>query len=279
MKLTPLIAIIVLVLTTFSCSKEPIKKLNQWQLSDEHFNELLELCDTNTLHTYEDFQTRLNRILEIFVDYQDPRGAFPSVYKAITDAGLTSLTEDAAIYENSQFAYDFGLHFSKSYLKFLKLHLLNELLEHHWELYYRYCKEQKHITRLVVEGINAHVSIDLPRSLAAVDVVRENKNDWILFGERVVEVVPEFLEKLEQDYGADASGIFNVYILGDMVDQFLGEGSMISIGFNLLRLDAFENAIRMQDPDKTIFIERKMEKSFYEREGMIDMLDRMGLME
>jgi hypothetical protein len=46
-----------------------------------------------------------------------------------------------------------------------------------------------------------------------------------------------------------------------------------------LRLDAFENAIRMQDPDKTIFIERKMEKSFYEREGMIDMLDRMGLME
>jgi hypothetical protein len=279
MKLSPIIALIMLVLISASCTKESTVEMNQWNLSDTHFDELLQLCDTSTLVTYEDFQARLDRILEIFVLYQDPRGAFPSVYKAITDAGILSLNEDADDYENAQFAYDFGIHFSKSYLKFLKLHLLNQPLEHHWELYYRYCFEEKNITRLVVEGINAHVTIDLPRSLAAVNVVRANKNDWIVFGERVVEVVPDFLEKLEEDYGADASGIFNVYILGDMVDPILGEGTMISMGFNMLRLDAFENAIRMQNPDNTIFVERKMERSFYEREGMIDLLDRMGLME
>lgn len=258
-----------------SCQQATVIENNQWSLSDAHFNELLEMCNVNTLKTYDEFGVRLERIQDIFASNNDPRGAFPTVYKAITDAALASVLVDD--YDDAAFIEQFGLDFSKSYLHFLEQHLLNQPLEYHWELYYRHCKEKANITRLVVEGINGHLTIDLTRSLATIGIVRDNLDDWILVGDKTVLSVPGFLEELQSEYNTDAYELFHVYFIGDIIDEIFGDGTAVNFGFNLLRLDAFENAIKLQQPEKAEQIEKNMRKAFYERENIIALLDEMNL--
>ncbi len=50
-------------------------------------------------------------------------------------------------------------------------------------------------------------------------------------------------------------------------DAFLGEGTMINLGFNMLRTDSFIMALRWQDPDKHDVVEYHMRRSFYKREN------------
>ncbi len=264
----------ICMLFLFSCQKENVVT-NQWNLPDAAFNELLLLCDTSTLKTYADFDARIDRIQELFSSNKDNRGAFPTVYKAITHAATVYIAHRD--YQDSLFINDFAMDFSKRYLYILKHHLLNEPIEYHWKMYYQHCYDKYTITRLVLEGINAHLTIDLTRSLATVGANRSNQDDWILFGDKTVIAFPGFLDELQQEYHTDASGIFNVFFAGDILDSIFGEGATINFGFNLLRMESFNNSIQLQQTDKSIQTEKVMQKSFYDKETIFTMLDDMKL--
>lgn len=259
----------------FSCKKEKINTTNQWSLSNEAFNELLILSDTSTLTNYNEFDRRIARIQEIFAQHNDNRGAFPTIYKAITHAAVVSI--ENGDYQDSLFIYNFAMDFSKGYLYFLRHHLLNEPLEYHWDLYYNHCKNNTHITRLVLEGINAHVTLDLTRSLAINNVQHHHKEDWILFGDKTVIAVPEFLTELEQEYNTDASGIFGLFEIGDFLDEIFGEGATINFGFNVLRMESFNFAIPLQNNSVQHSIEQNMKHSFYTKEDIFKVLDDLKL--
>lgn len=265
--------LLIFVSLCFACKKQDTH--NQWNLNTSDFNELIKLCDTSTLIDYAQFGKRLDRIQYIFANANDRRGAFPTVYRAITNAAIVSINNGD--YKDSLFIYAFAMDFSKRYLYILKDHLLGSPIEYHWELYYKHCKLNHSITRLVLEGINAHLTIDLTRSLAQVGVKNLHQDDWILFGDKTVIAVPGFLEELKLEYKTDASGIFNVFFFGDLIDIFLGNGFTINLGFNLLRMEAFNFAIPLQDADKKFYIEQKMKNSFYTKEDIFVFLDNLKL--
>lgn len=248
---------------------------NQWNLPLDAYEELLALCDTASLLTFAAFENRINRIQDIFAAHNDPRGAFPTVYKAITTAALASLGE--GMYQDPEYSNKFALDFSKRYLYYLEHHLRGDPLEPHWELYYRHAQEGAHITRLVLEGINAHLTLDLTNALADTRVPLDFRDDWILFGDVTVLSVPDFLEELENEYHTDASYAFGVFFVGDFLDQFLGEGATVNWGFNLLRIDAFNNAIALQDPEKRPAVQARMWDHFWEREAILEILDNMEM--
>lgn len=259
-----------------SCKKEnKISYVNQKDIPLAEYNELIALCDTVSLKTYEDFDTRIARIQEIFSLHNDKRGAFPTVYKAITNTAVISLAHQD--YQDNAYTLKFSIEFSKRYLYYLKHHLLNEPLEYHWDLYYNHAMNNTTITRLVLEGINAHVTIDMTRALAQTGAYRNYQSDWLLFGDKTVASVPDFLIELKEEYHTDASGIFNVFFIGDIVDSVFGAGATINFGFNVLRMDAFNNALFMIQSTNDQQIETNLKKSFYDRETIFDALDKMKL--
>ena len=266
-----------MILSIWACNKETdvIITPNQWNLSDEAFDELLILCDTSNLETYQEFYQRLDRMQEIFSSNDDSRGAFPTVYKAITIGAIETM--EAGAYNDPVYATKFVMNFSKKYMYYLKDHLLGFPVEHHWELYYDHCANNANITRLVLEGINAHLSLDLPRSLAETGVIPDFEADWLLFGNNTVEYVPGFLEELENEYHADASEVFDLFFVGDMIDGIMGEGTAIKFGFNVLRMDAFRMALLLHVEEWNKGVEYRLRKAFYEREGGIELIDRMNL--
>ncbi len=259
-----------------SCQKEH-KNIyaNQKDIPLTEYNELISLCDTASLVTYEDFDVRIARIQEIFSSHNDKRGAFPTVYKAITHAAVVSIANHD--YQDNTYTLKFSIEFSKRYLYYLKMHLLNEHLEYHWNLYYQNAMSITSVTRLVLEGINAHVTIDMTQSLAQTGVYKSYEADWLLFGNKSVASVPGFLIELKEEYHTDASGIFHVFFVGDMLDPIFGQGATINFGFNMLRMDAFNNALFMLQSSNTKGIEQNLKNSFYAREAIFDMLDKMKL--
>jgi hypothetical protein len=260
-----------------SCSKDDSDALyiNQGSLSSEAFNELIDLCDTEALTSFEQFDHVISRIQQIFADHNDPRGAFPTVYKAITTAAVESLAD--GLYQDEVYSNIFAMDFSRRYLHYLEDHLMNRPLDYQWEVYYRHAMDNHHITRLVLEGINAHLTLDLTRALGHTGVRPEFEDDWILFGDVTVQSVPGFLVELQEEYNTDASGIFNVFFIGDLLDLVFGEGATINFGFNLLRIDAFNNALAMQDPMMQDRIEANLERAFWERHQIIGLLDEFNL--
>lgn len=268
---------LICVLTVLSCKKETQQQyVNQKNIPIVEYNELIALCDTTSLKTYEDFDYRITRIQEIFSSHNDKRGAFPTIYKAITHAAVESIANQD--YHDNAYTLKFSIEFSKRYLSFLKHHLLNEPLEYHWNLYYQHAFGGYHNTRLVLEGINAHVTIDMVRSLATTGVYSDYKTDWILFGDKTVASVPLFLDELKQEYNTDASGIFKVFFVGDILDPIFGQGATINFGFNVLRLDAFNNALFIKEnPANSIQVEKNIQKSFQERENLFDAIDKLNL--
>lgn len=272
-----LIITVFLLVAVLSCTTEegPSAEWNYWDLTVGEFNELIALCDTASLVTFEDFDYRIERIQEIFAGHRDPRGAFPTVYKAITRAALTGLQNGE--YQDPDYSLKFVIDFSKRYLHILEDHLYDRPLEFHWQLYYDHARQDKHITRMVLDGINAHLTIDLSRALGHTGVYPEFEDDWILFGNNTVLSVPGFLEELQAEYDTDASDVFGVFFIGDLIDALFGEGTAVNFGFNLLRIDAFNNGLRLQNPEIEVYIERKMERDFRDRAALIDLIDRMGM--
>lgn len=273
----PLFAFLMALLALWGCQKDDAapQYVNQGNIPLNEYEELIALCDTAALLSFAQFDGVIARIQQIFADHGDARGAFPTVYKAITTAAVNSLADGA--YEDESYSNKFALDFSKRYLYFLKSHLLNEPLEFHWEEYYRHALEGHHITRMVLEGINAHLTIDLTRALAHTGVYPDFQDDWILFGDITVQSVPGFLDELQAEYHTDGSDVFGVFFIGDIIDAIFGEGTAVHFGFNLLRVDAFDRALALQDPQRAHRIEADMARSYHERQALIALVDELGL--
>lgn len=77
------------------------------------------------------------------------------------------------------------LNFSERYFYYLHEHLLDRPLDYHWEFYYNHALRDWNVTRLIMEGMNAHITVDLARALADTDVYPEFEEDYLLIGNNI----------------------------------------------------------------------------------------------
>jgi hypothetical protein len=120
------------------------------------------------LPDYNDFSIRIVRIQDIFAGHQDPRGTFTTLYEHITFSVLASM-EDGR-YDDPQFVGDFGVAFGKRYLVNLRDHLFSRPVTYSWTNFYDLCVEEKPFSRLVLSGMNAHITKDLLDALVAINI-------------------------------------------------------------------------------------------------------------
>ncbi len=267
--------IFLLVLLFGSCKKEQPKTNSQWKLNDTDFQTALTLADTSTLTNLDEAGERLAEIQDIFSNAGDRRGAYPTILKAVTNYAISSFALEN--YKNTTLMRVFYLDFVKRYLGTLHEHLLGNRLEYHWDTYYRYAKVDNNVSRLVLEGINAHFSIDMARAVAMSKLNKSNQADWDKFGTETIDAVSSFNDELFVEYEVNAVEVFKLFFIGDLVNGLLGEGSATKFGYQMLRNEALSNGILLQLSTNGN-VEQNMKVAFIKKDNVILALDKMQML-
>ena len=267
--------IFLFVLLFGSCKKELPKTNSQWKLNDTDFQTALTLADTSTLTNLDEAGERLAEIQDIFSNAGDRRGAYPTILKAVTNYAISSFALEN--YKNTTLMRAFYLDFVKRYLGALHEHLLGNRLEYHWDTYYRYAKVDNNVSRLVLEGINAHFSIDMARAVAMSKLNKSNQADWDKFGTETIDAVSSFNDELFVEYEVNAVEVFKLFFIGDLVNGLLGEGSATKFGYQMLRNEALSNGILLQLSTNGN-VEQNMKVAFIKKDNVILALDKMQML-
>ena len=145
-------------------------------------------------------------------------------------------------FEDEGWAQDIIVDFAGRYLENLQMALLGEQPSWAWEHYY-YLADREDVskTRAVLVAMCAHLMLDLPHSLVAIETTEANKNDFFVFGEMMIEVSDELIVDLKKYHNTDAEDILNGFFFGEWVDGVFGANSMITLSYQTIRTKSWNN--------------------------------------
>lgn len=213
-------------------------------LGDLTYNEVLELIDLSNPYTLVDeydAQSRVNQIAWTFARAEDPRGLFATVYRLITNRAVESV--DAGDYEYPEWARSLIIEFARRYLANLHGHLTDGEVSGQWQRYYnlaRNCDVGR--GRTLGVAIAVHLMVDLPKTLYQIDSWPEQREDFILFGDILLEIFPELITDIARDYNTDVEDLLRGFFLGDWVDRFTSQGTMTAFMYQGIRLKAWRDS-------------------------------------
>ena len=207
---------------------------------------LLELSDPSTLQGLEDFEKRIEQIDQIFLNTQDPRGVFTSLYRVITNKAAESVR--AGQYQDNDWGAELTVDFGKRYLENLYAHLQGSRVDAGWKRYYDLADNPNvDLKRVVAMGATIHLVVDLPASLAAIDSSPQRREDFMQFGNILLEDYPEMIAASQHGHQVDMSDLFDLYFAGDLIDARHGEGTATRFGFQTIRNKAWTFGQWLQD--------------------------------
>ena len=126
--------------------------------------------------------------------------------------------------------------FGELYLKNLHAHLQGRPTSAGWQRYYDLAADPGvSLERLVAIGATVHLVVDLPKSLARLDTPAERRDDFMHFGDTLLEGYEEMLEAAWTGHGIDMSEIFGLFAFGEIADEHHGEGTATRFGFQTIR--------------------------------------------
>ncbi len=203
---------------------------------------LARLADPATVTTPEQLLVRLKQLEASFAG--DGRVVFPAVYAAITRASvkLVAGRQVADVERSKALIVDFG----RRYLAALQAHLEGRPVPAHWQQHFVLAAGQKPSLRAAASAINAHLSIDLAESVAAVGATRAFAGDFAAFGRSLAATTPEVVASLAR-HGVAAERFVKGWAVGDVIDAVAGAGTTSRLGFQIIRTEAFANAMLMRD--------------------------------
>jgi len=203
--------------------------------------EMIELTDPETLYDEYDAQARVNRIAELFRDAEDPRGLFATVYRLITNRAVESAGQGA--YEHPEWARNLITEFARRYLRNLHGHLIGGEITGQWKKYYNLaenCKVGR--GRTLGVAIAVHLMVDLPKTLYAINSMPEQREDFVVFGEILLEIFDQLIIDIERDYHTDVTDLLRGFFFGKWVDSFTRVGNMTEFIYQGVRLKAWRDS-------------------------------------
>ncbi len=201
------------------------------------------MIDLTTVSEDEDIYltaARLEGIADLFEACSDPWGMFPTVYTNITEQGIEAI--ESGQFEDRQWAEALIVDFGARYFESLNAVLTRGEPSWAWDRYYELAdREDVSRTRSVMMAMSAHLLLDLPHSLAAVDTTEDHKEDFFRFGNVLMDVSDDLIVDLREHYGTDAEDILNGFFLGDWVDGAFGADTTMTLSFQTIRGKAWNN--------------------------------------
>lgn len=238
--------------------------------------EMIELSDPNTLTDEYDAQARVNRIAQLFREAEDPRGLFATVYRLITNRAVESVEDGDYAYPT--WARSLIIEFARRYLANLNGHLTDGEITGQWAKYYdiaQNCDVGR--GRTLGVAIAVHLMVDLPRTLYMIDSLPEQREDFVLFGDILLEIFPQLIIDIERDYRTDVRDLLQGFFFGDWVDRFTREGTMTAFMYQGIRLKAWRDGQNFRKFPRAV-VELEMRASWGIVEVLLAHLDRVDVL-
>ena len=96
-------------------------------------------------------------------------------------------------------------------------------------------------------AIAVHLMVDLPYTLETIGSRPEQRDDFILFGDILLEVFPDLITDVQADYNTDVTGLLNGFFLGNWVDSMTSAGTMTSFIYQGVRMKAWRDGQNLQN--------------------------------
>ena len=210
------------------------------EMTEDDLAEAIALSEPTSLHDPYDAQYRVNEIARIFREAGDPRGLFATVYRLITNRAVESV--DAGDYEYPQWANRLITEFARRYLANLHGHLVAGEVTGQWGKYYdlaQNCRVGR--GRTLGVAIAVHLMVDLPYTLHGIGSMPDQREDFVLFGDILLEIFPQLIVDIQADYDTDVYDLLNGFFLGKWVDSMTTEGTSTAFIYQGVRLKAWRD--------------------------------------
>ena len=211
----------------------------------------------------------------IFENCGDPWGLFPTAYRHITNRIIQAIENNEI--EDKEWAKKIVLDFASRYLFNLRMMLIGESPSYAWAHYY-YLADQPDVsrTRAVVVAMVAHLTLDLPYSLVAIDTVEDQKDDYFVLGELMIEITPDFLDDLKRYYDTDAEDILNGFFFGRWIDGAFGRDTTITLSYQTIRTKSWNNRWLLEQQWGGWPAQTEIWTAFWTIDGVLAALDATG---
>lgn len=243
-------------------------------LSMEGVEAMVELTTLSRRETIYTTYDRIDGIARLFEDCRDPWGMFPTTYRHITNRIIQAI--DTGEIEDRRWGEEIVLDFASRYFANLEAALTGGDLSYGWGQYY-YLADQPDVsrTRAVLVAMVAHLTLDLPYALWAIDTTDDHADDYFVLGELMIEITPLFIEELLYYYDADAEDILNGFFLGEWVDGAFGEDTMITLSYQTIRTKSWNNW-RLINSGFGLVADGEIYTAFWTIDGVLASLDAAG---
>ncbi|MFN8281619.1 MAG: DUF5995 family protein [Chitinophagales bacterium] len=249
-----LIYLSILLLCTF-CTKEKQPSLAEQHLqivgegttfySDEDYNLLVELTDTSKIYSIAELKYSMNTLTAILNKYHDRAGAFPTLYNVVTNVAYQSLSTSPSAHaaEGRAFMNEFAKHFIRN----LHSYLLGETVEPAWNNYFvRVADGKNTILHLVLSGINAHITYDIPFVLNDIKAQPAFKDDFVEYTDFIAGTYPDAAAELTRQFGVqNADEFFHFYALGTVLDSLNNPGFTTHLAIDVLRTESWNRGMNL----------------------------------
>jgi len=248
---------------------------NQSRVAGESFDTLLELTKLTSSETIYSTFERIDRIAYLFESCGDTWGLFPTTYRHITRRIIQAI--ESREIQDTEWGHAIVLNFAGRYFKALQQALSGETPSYAWEQYY-YLASQPEVsrTRTVLVAMVAHLTLDLPHALVAIDTNEDDEGDYYVLGELMIEIVDDFLADLRTYYNTDAEDILNGFFFGDWIDGAYGEDTTITLNYQTIRAKAWNSRWLLQQPWGGWVANSEIYSAFWAIDGILATLDAGG---
>ncbi|MBC7304270.1 MAG: hypothetical protein H5T78_25415 [Nocardia sp.] len=228
-------------------------------LSQSDIAELARLSDTSAisgvggLDRLEDAVARHHRITDILVEHRDLRGLFAIGLDGVEYAAVMPMQRDPAAFANRAYAHAISLELLRRFLDNLHAEFTGGTVEPQWAHYFALAKDcGASRARTAMAGYNAHLTVDLSYSVAAVGSTPDNAPDYFKIVAGIASVGDVIIDRTKAVYQADLGPLWRFYFVGEGLDQLFGAGvatEQLLIAADLAANTViFTNGLALQDP-------------------------------
>ncbi|WP_067845194.1 DUF5995 family protein [Nocardia lijiangensis] len=255
-------------------------------LSAAEVDTIVELSDTTTLtgtalQRLERAVGNHRRIIEILVEHRDLRGVFALGLDAIEQAAVMPLQRNEAAFDDPDWSHRISLDLLSRFLRNLHAEFSGGATEPHWAHYFGLTKQcGLSPARIAMAGYNAHLSIDLSLSVAALRGTLANGADYFRLVDAIAIEGFRIVDVTKVVYGGDLGPLWRFYFLGEGLDAVLGAGvatkpllRLADAGANVL---IFGNGLALQDPVLAPAVRAEMDLLWPSGDAAFEVLAALG---
>lgn len=255
-------------------------------LSEREVDSIAALSDTSILtgspmRRLEDAIERHHRITDILMRHRDRRGLFLIGLDLSEQRAVMPLQRDPAAFAHPDYAHAVSLELARRILVNFHGEFASGAVEPHWAQYFSLAADcGVSGARVAMAGYNAHLTVDLTYSVAAVGARPEDAGDHFKIVDGIARVGSRIINRTKAAYGVDIGPLWRFYFLGEGLDRLVGQGvatgPMLEAADDGYNVTVFGNGLALQNPtvhDATVAEIRTLYQS---NETAFDVLARLG---